>query len=364
MAIIISILLAEFAHAMPATRAPHPLRLEVAAPDTRIAGLTAPAGTPGWPPSSPRVRTLLDHLAARWGTVHENGESLLWVQLPPTATATGAASALERAITQLRQTSSYGQVAAVLADVVAPRLGATWTSFGLNTSDGVKLVDNDGVRANPPLPLDADLPITAACRTGRPILHATPADVAAQYQRMHARMAGARLQSLAHVPAGAGHKTVAVLCLGWTAAGQSERFGWVLTVLADLVADAVTRIRAQDEAAQRAASTQSEHARHLRSGRVELDLADRSVRITGRPAPVVLTGREFAVMLQLLRHAGTPQPRAALLAQVWGPARTDTSVVDVTMSRLRRKLELPELITVKDVGYVFDPARGATGATA
>jgi hypothetical protein len=29
------------------------------------------------------------------------------------------------------------------------------------------------------------------------------------------------------------------------------------------------------------------------------------------------------------------------------------------MYRLRRKLELPELMTVKDVGYVFDPDRGS-----
>jgi hypothetical protein len=176
-------------------------------------------------------------------------------------------------------------------------------------------------------------------------------------------MVGARLQSLAHVPAPANHKTaVAVLCFGWTAADQGARYRWLLTVLADLVAEAVTRIRAQEEAAQRA--TPGEHARLLRSGRVELDLAARTVRITGRPAPVVLTGREFAVMLHLLRNAGTPQSRAALLAHVWGEPRADTSVVDVTMSRLRRKLELPELITVKDVGYMFDPERGAAGPEA
>jgi hypothetical protein len=363
--IIVSMLLAETGTAMPRERDPRGIRLEVAEPEQGLAALSAPARTPGWPPSSPRVRLLLDHLAARWGTVHENGDAVLWLQLPPVGAGTNAAqaSALARAMTQLGSARTYGEVATVLAEVVGPRIDAAWTSLGVCAPDGVRIVAPEGTgTADTALPLDAPLPVTAVARTGRPLVHTSQAVVAAEFPRLHARMVGARLQALAHLPGTNAGRTAAVLCFGWTDAGQVARQRWLLTVLADLVAEAVTRIRTQDEAAQR--TNQGEHARLLRSGRVELDLAARTVRITGRPAPVVLTGREFAVMLQLLRSAGTPQPRAALLAQVWGPARTDTSVVDVTMSRLRRKLELPELITVKDVGYVFDPARGATGATA
>lgn len=361
-AIIISILLGEIAAGMRGTRAPHMLRLEAAAPERRLARLSAPAGTPGWPPSSSRVGLLLDNLATRWGTVHENGESLLWLQLPPaeTGAGTGAASALARALPQLRTVRNYGEVAAVLADVVAPRIGAVWASLGISGADGVRIVDSEGIRlTDPTLPFDAELPITAVCRTGRAILHATPAEVAEEFPRLHARMAGAKLQSLAHVPATMPHRTVAAVCFGWPAAGQAERYHWLLTVLADLVAEAVVRIGAQGDGTQKGTQSSGDQARMVRSGRVELDLAARSVRTTGRPTPVVLTGREFAVLLQLLRHAGTPQPRSALLEHVWGNTRTDTSVVDVTMSRLRRKLELPELMTVKDVGYVFDPDRGS-----
>jgi DNA-binding winged helix-turn-helix (wHTH) protein len=273
------------------------------------------------------------------------------------------ASALARAMTQLATARTFGEVAGVLDGTVAPRIDATWSALGVCAPDGVRMVAaaNSGT-PDTALPLDAELPVAAVSRNGRPLIHTSQAEIALKFPRLHARMVGARLQSLAHLPATAGGRTAAVLCFGWTDSTQAHRHRWLLTVLADLIGEAVARIGAPSAAApdQRPERRKSD-ARGLQVGRVEVDIAARSVHIRGRLAPVVLGGREFAVLLQLLRSPGTVQQRRDLLERVWGPSRTDTSVVDVTMSRLRRKLDLREIVTVPNEGYLFDPDRGEAG---
>jgi DNA-binding winged helix-turn-helix (wHTH) protein len=205
------------------------------------------------------------------------------------------------------------------------------------------------------VPHDAGLPVTEVCRTGRAFVHTSQAQVAREFPRLHPRMVGAGLQSLAHIPATYVGRTTAVLCFGWTDSTQAERHRWLLTVLADLVGEAVARLGSPRAAAPDGGQDRRKsQARGLTVGRVEVDIAARTAHVRGRPA-VVLTGREFALLLQLMRSTGTVQSRPELLAQVWGPSRTDTAVVDVTMSRLRRKLDLPELVTVPNLGYMFDP---------
>jgi two-component system copper resistance phosphate regulon response regulator CusR len=89
---------------------------------------------------------------------------------------------------------------------------------------------------------------------------------------------------------------------------------------------------------------------------VELDPARFEVRRGGRLVSV--TAKEFAILEYLMRHAGQVVPRTTLLERCWD-ARYDglSNLVDVNLSRLRRKLEAhgePCLIhTIRGVGIVF-----------
>lgn len=89
----------------------------------------------------------------------------------------------------------------------------------------------------------------------------------------------------------------------------------------------------------------------LRTGRFELDLANRQVRVGTVRA--VLPDREFRLLGYLLEHAGHPVSRERLLSEVWGYAfDPGSNVVDVCVRRIRRRLE-PEtpIETVRNVGY-------------
>ena len=86
----------------------------------------------------------------------------------------------------------------------------------------------------------------------------------------------------------------------------------------------------------RALPVRSINARHLRVGRVELDLLSRQVSVLGRPGAVHLTGREFDLLHDLMVHVGQLRTREELLLAVWGiDFHATTSVVEVTVSRLR-----------------------------
>jgi two-component system, OmpR family, response regulator len=95
--------------------------------------------------------------------------------------------------------------------------------------------------------------------------------------------------------------------------------------------------------------------RHLRAGRLTLDLLRRAVDVgDGRPA-VALSEREFGVLRHLMARAGRPCTREELLADVW---RMDfdpqTNVVDVYVHRLREKVGSGVIRTVRSLGYVLD----------
>jgi two-component system, OmpR family, alkaline phosphatase synthesis response regulator PhoP len=74
--------------------------------------------------------------------------------------------------------------------------------------------------------------------------------------------------------------------------------------------------------------------------------------------PLDLTTTEFAVLLELARHAGRVLSREQLLDRVWGIDYYGTErVVDVYVGQVRRKLEEatgePLIQTVRGVGYKF-----------
>ena len=89
----------------------------------------------------------------------------------------------------------------------------------------------------------------------------------------------------------------------------------------------------------------------LRHGALELNRVERSVTRDGETIP--LTNREFALLDFLLERRGQAVSRRTLLERVWNRnAGVETSVVDVYVNYLRRKLPGTPLIqTVRGQGY-------------
>ena len=96
----------------------------------------------------------------------------------------------------------------------------------------------------------------------------------------------------------------------------------------------------------------------LKAADLDMDLVARCV-VRGDRA-IELTGREFDLLEYLLRHQGHLVSREMLARDVWKEPRRATpldNVIDVQMTRLRRKVDLdgaPRLIhTVRGVGFVL-----------
>ena len=92
----------------------------------------------------------------------------------------------------------------------------------------------------------------------------------------------------------------------------------------------------------------------LRVGDLELDLLARTATRAG--SPIELQPREFKLLECLMRHAPRVVTRTMLLEQVWDyHFDPQTNVIDVHVSRLRRKIdkdfEQPLLHTVRGSGY-------------
>lgn len=93
-----------------------------------------------------------------------------------------------------------------------------------------------------------------------------------------------------------------------------------------------------------------------RFGDVVVDLAARTVHRAGEP--VVLTPKEFDLLVALLRRDGAVASRHELLKEVWGyQAMVTTRTVDMHVSELRRKLldhhssKPRHILTVRKAGY-------------
>jgi two-component system copper resistance phosphate regulon response regulator CusR len=94
----------------------------------------------------------------------------------------------------------------------------------------------------------------------------------------------------------------------------------------------------------------------LRVADVELDPARLEVKRAGTIVPV--TTKEFAILEYLMRQAGRLVTRTMLLESCWGASYEGLSnLVDVNLSRLRRKLDAaggpPLMHTIRGAGVVF-----------
>jgi len=104
----------------------------------------------------------------------------------------------------------------------------------------------------------------------------------------------------------------------------------------------------------RAAGRQGQSSgRLLKAGDLSLDIKTRVATLDGRN--VDLPSREFALLEYLMRHAGQVLTRQQILDAVWGiDFDTESNVVDVYVSYLRRKLDRPQ-----DAHSVIETVRGA-----
>jgi two-component system OmpR family response regulator len=118
---------------------------------------------------------------------------------------------------------------------------------------------------------------------------------------------------------------------------------------------AFSELHARLEALTRRSRAETPSTR-LQVGDLELDLLARQVSRAGRP--IELQPREFRLLEYLMRHAGQVVTRTMLLEHVWDyHFDPQTNVIDVHVSRLRRKIDrdfaVPLLHTVRGAGYTL-----------
>jgi two-component system OmpR family response regulator len=99
-----------------------------------------------------------------------------------------------------------------------------------------------------------------------------------------------------------------------------------------------------------------EESRELWIADLRLDLRTRRAERAGRP--IALQPREFRLLEYLVRHHGQVVTRTMLLESVWDYYfDPQTNVIDVQISRLRRKIDKdfsPQLLhTVRGIGYMM-----------
>lgn len=107
---------------------------------------------------------------------------------------------------------------------------------------------------------------------------------------------------------------------------------------------------------RRASSSPSAQSTLLKAGDLEMDLLARKVRRSGKL--IELQAREFRLLEYLLKFKGQLVTRTMLLEGVWDyHFDPQTSVIDVHISRLRKKLgDTGNLLikTVRGAGYIID----------
>jgi two-component system OmpR family response regulator len=88
----------------------------------------------------------------------------------------------------------------------------------------------------------------------------------------------------------------------------------------------------------------------LRAGSVVLD--PRQSRVTLDGAPVKLTGHEFRVLSYLMHHRGSVVSQVELTEHIYAQDfDRDSNTVEVFIARLRRKLGVSFIETVRGLGY-------------
>ncbi len=113
----------------------------------------------------------------------------------------------------------------------------------------------------------------------------------------------------------------------------------------------LARVRAHLRVAARLTQTT------LMAGRLRLDLVRREADSGNGPVP--LAEREYLLLRELMRHAGSTISKERLLSSVWQyHFDPGSNVVDVYVGRLRAKLGADSIRTVRGKGYQIDGING------
>jgi two-component system, OmpR family, response regulator len=117
---------------------------------------------------------------------------------------------------------------------------------------------------------------------------------------------------------------------------------------------AFSELLARIEAIVRRHDPRAAEQTELKVDDLRLDLVSRKA-IRG-PREIELFPREFAILEYMMRNAGRPVTRTMLLSHVWGyQFEPQANVVDVHISRLRRKIDTPGdkplIETLRGEGY-------------
>jgi two-component system OmpR family response regulator len=122
---------------------------------------------------------------------------------------------------------------------------------------------------------------------------------------------------------------------------------------------AFSELMARIDALQRRSPSASAVVTTLECGDLNMDLLSHRVERAG--TRIDLQPREFRLLECLLRNQGHVVTRTMMLEEVWDyHFDPGTNVIDVHMSRLRKKIdegaEIPLLHTVRGVGYMLSEA--------
>jgi hypothetical protein len=328
-----------------------------------------------------RLARAEDFSAVRWGTVHEDHRTFMWAEVQRTVLAQptershevpqvirtpGAGDPIQLLLdvtTRLARAHTLEAVAEVVTGPLRAHLSAVATALAVredgilrfvqSTSAGLDLLGHPAQLAT-----TTDTPIAATAHDGRARDYASSASVEREFPDFGEKLRAAHTQALAAVPLMVAGQPIGALAVGWRGARPVHRMRPLLTIVAMHAADATVRVRSPrpGSVATRPAGMRAPGgARRTLAevGSLRLDLVSRSVFVRGRNDPIRLTGREFELLLYLVEHSGTALSRHDTMRDVWGiDFGADTSVVDVTISRLRRKLGTSAIVTVRDQGYM------------
>lgn len=87
--------------------------------------------------------------------------------------------------------------------------------------------------------------------------------------------------------------------------------------------------------------------------KIKVDTLERTVLLNGNP--VILTAKEYDLLLFLIRNNNIALYRETIFEQVWQePYFGNTRTIDLHIQRLKKKLDLGDVIeTIYKVGYKF-----------
>jgi two-component system OmpR family response regulator len=89
-------------------------------------------------------------------------------------------------------------------------------------------------------------------------------------------------------------------------------------------------------------------------GPIRLDTRSHTVTVSGQP--VVLTAHEYRVLAYLMHHLGKVVSRTELTEHIYAQDfDRDSNTIEVFIARLRRKLGVDAIHTVRGLGYQMDP---------